>query len=224
METERKNRDANLTRFHACKSFDRNRYRDVLACELSLNAEATQYTSCSDDHSRVRLLTPVGGSDYINANYVTMPLASRKYICTQGPLRNTSAHFWQMVYEQVSAYATFTCRGVHLQNSHTVVMVAKCRENGMPKVFQYFPSKDDDNDIECVTFGKYRVTLLEQTGNEVSDSHKTNSQERYTNRRNTLYAVYAWKYSRVRLRVPRMKMIGRRQSRSLMKKSRRSVV
>ena len=74
----------------------------------------TNATLSSDDHSRVRLLTPVEGSDYINANYVAMPLASRKYICTQGPLRSTSAHFWQMIYEQVSSH-----KDIHMQRKRT---------------------------------------------------------------------------------------------------------
>lgn len=59
-----------------------NRYRDVIPY----------------DHSRIILQRC--SSDYINANLVEIEQANRKYILTQGPLENTIAHFWVMVWEQ----------------------------------------------------------------------------------------------------------------------------
>ena len=38
--------------------------------------------------------------DYINASLVEVPAARRRYILTQGPLPNTTGHFWLLVWEQ----------------------------------------------------------------------------------------------------------------------------
>ncbi|XP_064640321.1 tyrosine-protein phosphatase non-receptor type 2-like [Lineus longissimus] len=84
----------------------RNRYRDV-----------SPY-----DHSRVILQN--GQNDYINANLVEAPEANRKYILSQGPLRNTSGHFWQMVWEQ---------------NSKAIVMLNRVIERDTIKCDQYWP-------------------------------------------------------------------------------------
>lgn len=84
----------------------RNRYRDVSPF----------------DHNRVKLLTRE--NDYINASLIDMPKADRKYILTQGPLNQTSGHFWQMVWEQKSA---------------AVVMLNKIIEKGTLKCSQYYP-------------------------------------------------------------------------------------
>ncbi len=58
------------------------------------------------------------------------------YIATQGPLMNTSADFWQMVWEQRSVVLVNLCRSV---------------ENGTLKCFQYWPS----NGFEV--YGKFEV-------------------------------------------------------------------
>jgi receptor-type tyrosine-protein phosphatase N len=55
------------------------------------------------DHSRVILhkSSNQNGSDYINASTITdHDPRSPAYIVTQGPLQNTVADFWQMVWEQ----------------------------------------------------------------------------------------------------------------------------
>merc|ERR1719468_447364 len=79
-----------------------NRYRNILAY----------------DHSRIKL-KECDDTDYINANMVVNDYnIDRKYILTQGPLRNTCEHFWQMVWEQ---------------NSKGIVMLNRLFEKGMPK-------------------------------------------------------------------------------------------
>uniref|UniRef100_A0A0B7A0U4 protein-tyrosine-phosphatase n=1 Tax=Arion vulgaris TaxID=1028688 RepID=A0A0B7A0U4_9EUPU len=83
----------------------KNRYRDV-----------SPY-----DHSRVSLS---GDIDYINASFVNVPEANRKYILTQGPLEHTMCDFWQMVWEQ---------------QSKAIVMLNRVVEKGTVKCSQYFP-------------------------------------------------------------------------------------
>ncbi|XP_061591880.1 receptor-type tyrosine-protein phosphatase V-like [Cololabis saira] len=54
------------------------------------------------DHCRVRLSIQGQNpySDYINASFVPGGGSERDFICTQGPLHNTVADFWRMVWEQ----------------------------------------------------------------------------------------------------------------------------
>ena len=85
----------------------RNRYRTVLP-----------YVS-----NRVRLED--NANDYINASYVSVEAVSRRYILTQGPMENTIAHFWEMVWEQKST---------------GIVMLCKCKERGRNKCGQYWPT------------------------------------------------------------------------------------
>ncbi|XP_068632756.1 tyrosine-protein phosphatase non-receptor type 61F-like isoform X2 [Battus philenor] len=83
-----------------------NRYRDV-----------NPY-----DHSRVILKR--FEKDYINANFVKMDRANRKYILTQGPLGSTVGHFWLMVWEQ---------------NSRAILMLNKIIEKNEIKCHWYWP-------------------------------------------------------------------------------------
>jgi len=57
------------------------------------------------DHSRVVLqqLPGIGAGDYINANYADGYRRPSAYVATQGPLPETFADFWRMVWEQRSA-------------------------------------------------------------------------------------------------------------------------
>ncbi|XP_073703070.1 LOW QUALITY PROTEIN: tyrosine-protein phosphatase non-receptor type 2a [Garra rufa] len=99
---------------------NRNRYRDV-----------SPY-----DHSRVRLEN--SENDYINASLITIEEAQRRYILTQGPLRNTCGHFWQMIWEQ-------RCKAV--------IMLNRVIEKGSEKCAQYWPSKEErDMDFSDTEF------------------------------------------------------------------------
>lgn len=94
------------------------------------------------DHSRV-ILTPDDevqeneeGSDYINANYVSgYDEMSTAYIATQGPLPETFADFWRMVWQ---------C------DVQTIVMLTHLEERSRTKCDQYWPNKG------ATTYGNYR--------------------------------------------------------------------
>lgn len=88
-----------------------NRYRDV-----------NPY-----DHSRVILSKDE--FNYINASYISVEEARRKYILTQGPLPNTIVHFWLMIWEQ---------------NSKAIIMLNKLIEKNQLKCSQYWPSRGND--------------------------------------------------------------------------------
>lgn len=115
-----------------------NRYRNILPY----------------DHSRIKL-KECKNTDYINANLVETSFNSnRKYILTQGPLKNTCEHFWQMVWEQ---------------NTKGIVMLNRLFEKGMPKCEMYFPNVDEDNCEMTLTFGKFKLNYVsEQPDNDYS--------------------------------------------------------
>ncbi|KAG7228218.1 hypothetical protein INR49_013381 [Caranx melampygus] len=78
------------------------------------------------DHCRVRLSIQNSEphSDYINANFVPGGSSERDFICTQGPLQNTMADFWRMVWEQ---------------NVRIIVMVTALRDKGAVLCDRYWP-------------------------------------------------------------------------------------
>ena len=71
----------------AAENLSKNRYRDI-----------SPY-----DQTRV-LLRNLPTGDYINANYINMEIPGsgmvNRYIAAQGPLPNTCADFWEMVWQQ----------------------------------------------------------------------------------------------------------------------------
>jgi protein-tyrosine phosphatase len=103
--------------------------------------------------SRVKLKTPIGGSDYINASPKTLKsqgstpstrpdstpssapdnssssakLPDMKYIATQGPKDDQLVHFWHMIMQE-----TVGPVGV-------IVMLTQCYEGIKEKCSQYFP-------------------------------------------------------------------------------------
>ncbi|XP_076113929.1 receptor-type tyrosine-protein phosphatase gamma-like [Mytilus galloprovincialis] len=75
------------------------------------------------DHTRV-ILKSDGGSDYINANYIDGFEKERCYIASQGPVKNTVADHWKMIWQE---------------NIHQIVMVTNLVEGIKTKCEQYWP-------------------------------------------------------------------------------------
>ncbi|XP_020557863.1 receptor-type tyrosine-protein phosphatase F isoform X7 [Oryzias latipes] len=110
---------------------------------LDVNKAKNRYANViAYDHSRVTLTAVDGvpGSDYINANYIDGYRRQNAYIATQGPLPETLADFWRMVWEQK------TC---------TIVMMTRLEEKSRVKCDQYWPSRGTE------TYGMIQVTLLD---------------------------------------------------------------
>lgn len=102
------------------------------------------------DHTRVILLDTDGGTDYINANKITVEDddfgPGKTFIATQGCLHSTRADFWQMVWQER------TC---------VIVMTTKEMERGKPKCAKYWPDKNGSE-----TFGKFTVRTLNETSSQ----------------------------------------------------------
>jgi len=131
----------------------KNRYRDILPY----------------DQTRVKLKGTT--HDYINANFVKMLISSsgvvNRYIAAQGPLPETSADFWLMIWEQ---------------RSTLVVMLTMTVERGRVKCHQYWPEynkavRHGDLTVRCVREEKrasfeYRDFIITQSSASSSLSSK----------------------------------------------------
>ncbi|XP_071945732.1 tyrosine-protein phosphatase non-receptor type 11-like [Antedon mediterranea] len=108
------------------------------------------------DHTRV-LLTDSESGDYINANYIDMSKAQaiqqqdglidkldshwdnmKKYVATQGCLKDTVVDFWRMIWQE---------------NSRIIVMTTKEVERGKNKCVKYWPDRGNTR-----TWNKISVT------------------------------------------------------------------
>uniref|UniRef100_A0A183BII3 protein-tyrosine-phosphatase n=1 Tax=Globodera pallida TaxID=36090 RepID=A0A183BII3_GLOPA len=126
-EFEGLHREEDAQMFISCKEGRRtenvrkNRYRNVVPF----------------DHTRIKLKS-LAENDYINANYIKVPLDvkrypefgdfQRDYISTQGCLEETVNDFWQMVWQE---------------ESRLIVMVTKEIERGRVKCFRYWPDLEE---------------------------------------------------------------------------------
>ena len=111
--------------------------------KLECNKTKNRYANVvAYDHSRVilRTIDGVAGSDYINANYLDGYRKQNAYIATQGPLPNTFADFWRMIWD---------C------HSSCIVMMTKLEERNRLKCDQYWPSRGSE------TYGSIQVTLVD---------------------------------------------------------------
>ncbi|XP_007892481.2 receptor-type tyrosine-protein phosphatase alpha-like [Callorhinchus milii] len=107
---------------------NKNRYKDVVPYE----------------HSRVKLPPSLNdpSSDYINANFIAGYNSDQEYIATQGPLKETLADFWRMIWTY---------------NVSIIVMLTRCEENGKKKCEEYWPL-----DRNPQQFGDILVQVMSQ--------------------------------------------------------------
>ena len=115
MHTQQQLQSSRCDAFREAANVAKNRYRDVVCL----------------DETRVRLDSEEEQEvvdDYIHANFVNGwrggELTPRAYISTQGPLDETIAHFWRMVWQE---------------RVRVVAMTTKCVELGKLKCAQYWP-------------------------------------------------------------------------------------
>ncbi|KAL1137787.1 hypothetical protein AAG570_009483, partial [Ranatra chinensis] len=106
---------------------NKNRYTDILPYDLT------------------RVILEYGSNgDYINANYINMEIPGsgiiNRYIATQGPLPNTVADFWEMIWEV---------------GSYLIVMVTSLVERGRVKCHKYWA-----NIGESIDLGHLRLKAL----------------------------------------------------------------
>lgn len=87
-----------------------NRYTNIVAYD------STRVKVKPNDHN--------GGTDYINANYISGYKAKKMYIAAQGPVPASIYAFWQMLMEQ---------------QSNIIVMVTNLTEGSRLKCHQYWP-------------------------------------------------------------------------------------
>lgn len=90
----------NLEYFHILKKSGFDSHEECLKPE---NKEKNRYDDilCLDV-TRVKITPKKGKNDYIHANYVDCYDIPKKYVVTQGPLKETVDQFWQLVWEQNS--------------------------------------------------------------------------------------------------------------------------
>jgi netrin-G3 ligand len=113
------------------------------ASSAEINKTKNRYANViAYDHSRVQLqpLDGIPGSDYINANFIDGYRRQNAYIATQGPLVETIADFWRMIWEH---------------RCPAIVMMTKLEERNRSKCDQYWPSRGTE------AYGFVHVTLLE---------------------------------------------------------------
>uniref|UniRef100_A0A3Q3AWK0 Tyrosine-protein phosphatase non-receptor type n=1 Tax=Kryptolebias marmoratus TaxID=37003 RepID=A0A3Q3AWK0_KRYMA len=115
------------------ENIERNRFRDVVPYE----------------ENRVELVpNKENNTGYINASHIQVMIRGEEwhYIATQGPLANTCADFWQMIWEQ----------GVNV-----IAMVTAEEEGGRSKSHRYWPKLGSKHN--SATHGKFKVTTKFRT-------------------------------------------------------------
>ncbi len=95
--------------------------------------------------------SPTG--DYIHANYVEGFKSVRKYICTQGPLDDTVADFWRMIWDEKVV---------------VVVMLTGIKENEENKCATYFPNGVSKK----MHHAEFRIETIASTKEEISEHQK----------------------------------------------------
>ncbi|KAJ8881291.1 hypothetical protein PR048_017771 [Dryococelus australis] len=98
------------------------------------------------DRTRVTVTPGKDNSDYIHANYVDSFGSPKKFIATQGPLKETIEEFWQMAWDQ---------------NSYIIVMLTDFQVSGVEKCARYWGIDKDHALFTCT--GKFLVSIISET-------------------------------------------------------------
>lgn len=104
------------------------------------------------DHTRVKLSCAPGNCDYINASYISPHGSIKRYIATQGPLPDTFADFWSVVWDQ---------------DVRVILMLTPVQEGGQVKCHSYWQPS---------VYGKVLLTIKSE--NDVVLSEKTGTKVR----------------------------------------------
>lgn len=164
------------------------------------NSDRNRYTNVFPwDATRVHL--PVinnQGSDYINASHIR--LSTHKYIAAQGPLKNTTHHFWWMCFNESEAQGNDTI---------VIAMVTPLQESGVTKCFQYWPEaagemfdlgpalhKDQyisDSDVS------FTVEYVSQEFDQEGDFLKTELKLKFGTKEKTVIHFYYYKWADCRV-------------------------
>ncbi|CAI2184569.1 6266_t:CDS:1 [Funneliformis geosporum] len=104
---------------------------DPFSMSIAINRTSMNYNRYSNiipfNYNRIRLLQQrPNKTDYINASYIEAPNNVRKYIVTQGPLKETIDDFWLMIWEQ---------------NTRIIVMLTNQIEKEEIKCETYWPKE-----------------------------------------------------------------------------------
>lgn len=103
------------------------------------------------DKNRVKIQEPsqhTFKTDYINGSHVNGAANSNKYIATQGPVPDSMAGFWQMVWEQ---------------NASLIVMVTSEIEGGKLKCHRYWPDQYERTATYGVITVSHQLTEVRAT-------------------------------------------------------------
>lgn len=120
--------------FHAIEHPDTSPYK---VDRSQVVIERNRYQNVQPwDASRVKLKTPINGSDYVNASPIILrsrsgenPVQEVKYIATQGPKSGQQSHFWHLVHQETSG------------DTGVVIMLTQLVEENKEKCSAYFPSE-----------------------------------------------------------------------------------
>ena len=112
------------------KNSKMNRYRDVMPYDYN------------------RVILESSPHDYINASYIETP--DQDFIATQGPLRNTIADFWDMVWQE---------------NSRVIVMLTPLVEDGRHRCAKYWPGEEEKG----WQLADYKISYISKTSHAVCE-------------------------------------------------------
>lgn len=148
------------------KLIDKSRMHSFDEADADHNKLLNRYVDVKPyDRSRIKL-SRTKDTDYINANFVTLPKAARRYILTQGPLPETKGHFWLMVWEQ---------------KSNVIVMLNRVFED-LVKCEQYWPDSVNDTveheDVDLSVTLKSVKTVKHYTVREILLTDKLSAKSR----------------------------------------------